>query len=31
MLVSTRTLSMKDYMTANQKLLKELRKEYRLK
>jgi hypothetical protein len=31
MLVSTRTLSMKDYMTANQKLLKELRKEYKLK
>ena len=31
MLVSTRTLSMKDYMTANQKLLKELRKEYHLK
>jgi hypothetical protein len=30
MLVSTRTLSMKDYMTANQKLLKELRKEYHL-
>ena len=30
MLVSTRTLSMKDYMTANQKLLKELRKEYNL-
>jgi hypothetical protein len=28
MLVSTRTLAMKDYMTANQKLLKELRKEY---
>jgi len=31
MLVSTRTLSMKDYMTANQKLLKELREEYHLK
>jgi hypothetical protein len=31
MLVSTRTLSMKDYMTANQKLLNELRKEYKLK
>lgn len=31
MLVSTRTLAMKDYMTANQKLLKELRKEYNLK
>ncbi len=31
MLVSTRTLSMKDYMTANQKLLQELRKEYHLK
>jgi len=30
MLVSTRTLAMKDYMTANQKLLQELRKEYRL-
>jgi hypothetical protein len=31
MLVSTRTLAMKDYMTANQKLLQELRKEYNLK
>jgi len=31
MLVSTRTLAMKDYMTANQKLLKELRTEYKLK
>jgi hypothetical protein len=31
MLVSSRTLAMKDYMTANQKLLKELRKEYHLK
>jgi hypothetical protein len=31
MLVSTRTLAMKDYMTANQKLLKELRNEYHLK
>ena len=31
MLVTTRTQSMKDYMTANQKLLKELRKEYHLK
>jgi len=31
MLVSTRTLPMKDYMTANQKLLNELRKEYPLK
>jgi hypothetical protein len=31
MLVSTRTLAMKDYMTANQKLLQELRKEYHLK
>jgi hypothetical protein len=31
MLVSTRTLAMKDYMTANQKLLKELRTEYNLK
>ena len=31
MLVSTRTLAMKDYMTANQKLLQELRKEYKLK
>ena len=31
MLVSTRTLSMKDYMNANQRLLKELRKEYNLK
>jgi hypothetical protein len=30
MLVSTRTLAMKDYMTANQKLLNELRKEYNL-
>ncbi len=31
MLVSTRTLAMKDYMIANQKLLQELRKEYHLK
>jgi len=31
MLVSTRTLAMKDYMTANQNLLQELRKEYKLK
>jgi len=31
MLVSTRTASMKDYMTASQKLLQELRKEYHLK
>ena len=31
MLISTRTLPMKDYMTTNQKLLKELRKEYNLK
>jgi hypothetical protein len=31
MLVSTRTLAMKDYMAANQKLLQELRKEYKLK
>ena len=31
MLVSTRTLAMKDYMTANQKLLQELRTEYKLK
>jgi len=31
MLVSTRTLAMKDYITANQKLLKELREEYYLK
>lgn len=31
MLVSTRTLSMKDYITTNQKLLMELRKEYHLK
>ncbi len=31
MLVSTRTLAMKDYMIANQKLLAELRKEYHLK
>jgi hypothetical protein len=31
MLVSTRSLSMKDYMTANGNLLKELRKEYKLK
>ena len=31
MLVSTRTLSMKDYITANHKLLEELRKEYKLK
>ena len=30
MLVSTRTLAMKDYMTANGKLLQELRKEYRM-
>ncbi len=30
MLVSTRTLAMKDYMTANKKLLQELRKEYNL-
>jgi hypothetical protein len=30
MLVSTRTLSMKDYITANQNLLQELRKEYKL-
>ena len=30
-LVSTRTLAMKDYMNANQKLLQELRKEYHLK
>jgi hypothetical protein len=30
MLVSTRTLAMKDYMTANKKLLQELRKEYHL-
>jgi hypothetical protein len=30
MLVSTRTLPMKDYMNANQKLLQELRKEYHL-
>ncbi len=30
MLVSTRTLSMKDYITANHKLLEELRKEYHL-
>ncbi len=30
MLVSTRTLAMKDYMTANQKLLHELRKQYHL-
>ena len=30
MLVSTRTLAMKDYMTANHKLLEELRKEYHL-
>jgi hypothetical protein len=31
MLVSTRTLSMKDYISTNQKLLAELRKEYHLK
>jgi len=31
MMVSTRTLSMKDYITTNQKLLQELRKEYHLK
>jgi len=31
MLVSTRTLPMKDYITTNQKLLQELRKEYHLK
>lgn len=31
MLVSTRTLAMKDYMTANKKLLQELRKLYQLK
>jgi len=31
MLVSTRTLAMKDYMTANHKLLNELRIEYHLK
>ncbi len=31
MLVSTRALPMKDYMTASQKLLQELRKEYHLK
>ena len=31
MLVSTRTLAMKDYMTANQKLLQELRRNYKLK
>ena len=31
MLVSTRTLAMKDYMTANRKLLQELRKSYKLK
>jgi hypothetical protein len=30
MLVSTRTLAMKDYMTANNKLLQELRKQYKL-
>jgi hypothetical protein len=30
MMVSTRTLSMKDYITTNQKLLQELRKEYHL-
>ena len=29
MLVSTRTLAMKDYMTANNRLLQELRKEYK--
>ena len=31
MMVSTRTLPMKDYITTNKKLLKELRKEYHLK
>lgn len=31
MLVSTRTLSMKDYITTNHKLLQELRKNYKLK
>jgi len=31
MLVSTRILAMKDYMTTNQNLLQELRKEYQLK
>jgi hypothetical protein len=31
MMVSTRTLSMKDYITTNQKLLQELRREYHLK
>src|SRR5688572_16681895 len=31
MLVSTRTLAMKDYMTTNQKLLQELRLHYKLK
>jgi hypothetical protein len=31
MMVSTRTLSMKDYITTNKKLLQELRKEYHLK
>ncbi len=31
MLVSTRTLAMKDYITANNKLLQELRKQYKLK
>ena len=31
MLAGTRTLSMKDYITTNQKLLQELRKEYHLK
>jgi len=30
MLVSTRTLAMKDYITTNQKLLQELRKEYHI-
>ena len=30
MLVSTRTLAMKDYMTANNRLLQELRKEYKI-
>ena len=30
MLVSTRTLAMKDYMIANNRLLQELRKQYRL-
>ena len=31
MLVSTRTLAMKDYMTANNKLLQELRRQYNVK